>query len=172
MIQAAGLGVAYHAKPAVAAAAPRGSIMAISPRCSMRRGTGGTSLWRLSLSVVSACGTPGLAGIGTGACAVHHSRMVMAGTLRWPAVLDWTATTARSAPRTAARRRRWRPAAGRISCRPSSARRRASGRRRRGDRLLRHLDDHLAGAEPLLGGVRRCASTLVMTTPLTLSLIL
>ena len=45
MIEDAGLGVAYHAKPAVAAAAPRGSTMATSPRCSTRRAIGATSLW-------------------------------------------------------------------------------------------------------------------------------
>ena len=38
MIQAAGLGVAYHAKPKVAAAAPRASITAISRRCFMLQG--------------------------------------------------------------------------------------------------------------------------------------
>jgi hypothetical protein len=38
-------GVAYHAKPAVAAAAGRGSTMAISPRCSISRATSAASLW-------------------------------------------------------------------------------------------------------------------------------
>ena len=40
---AAGLGVAYHAKPAVARRRPRASTMATSPRCFMCRAIGATS---------------------------------------------------------------------------------------------------------------------------------
>jgi len=44
MIQAAGLGVAYHAKPAVAAERRRASTTATSRRCSMRRATSAANL--------------------------------------------------------------------------------------------------------------------------------
>ena len=124
MIEAAGLGVAYHAKPAVAAAAAaridHGDLTALLYAQGYRRDE------FVEASTVDRP-APGTISRRAGSRDSVHDAAASG-----PACAGTTSAhgsirpTARSAPRTAIRRRRWRPAAAPTSCRPSSADRRAS----------------------------------------------
>ncbi len=146
---------------------PRGSTMATSPRCSMRRDIGATSSWRDSLS------RPSMPSVHTGLPGIHASCK------RW---------TDGAALRLA------RPTIGRLLHAQRHEAQLAVGvgdqQQHRllavllelvdalldvggaCDRLLRHLDDDVAGGRAASRRRRKCASTPVMSTPLTLSLIL